>query len=165
MADPRACIVCAEPFTPSRSDNTICSPACRIRRAHEQRRSRPDYAEWKRQENLRYRKAHPESMAWNDTKKAAYHRRRARKKMGDAGERIIPADVFERDGWRCGICGRTVNLDLAWPHPKSASLDHVVPLSKGGTHTLANVQCSHLDCNTAKHVNTGGAGDQLRLIG
>ena len=33
----------------------------------------------------------------------------------------------------------------------SASLDHIVPLSQGGTHTLGNVQLAHLVCNERKH--------------
>lgn len=59
-------------------------------------------------------------------------------------------DVCERDGWVCGLCGKRVDASLAWPHPNSASLDHVVPLSAGGSHTLDNVQCAHLSCNMAK---------------
>ena len=145
---------------------TACSPLCRSRRDAKNRTS-PKHGspEQRREYNRRYRERNPDKFVWNDTKKAAYHRRRARKKTGSAGERIVSRQVFERDGWRCGCCGKRVNPNLAWPHPKSASLDHIVPLSKGGTHTLANVQCAHLDCNTKKRDNIGGAGDQLRLIG
>jgi hypothetical protein len=60
------------------------------------------------------------------------------------------AEIFERDGWLCQICNEEVDRDLAWPHPKSASLDHRVPVSKGGTHEPANVQCAHLGCNSSK---------------
>lgn len=42
-------------------------------------------------------------------------------------------------------------------------MDHIIPLSRDGTHSLDNVQLAHLKCNRVKH-NTGG-GDQLRLIG
>lgn len=45
----------------------------------------------------------------------------------------------------------------------SASLDHVVPMSKGGGHTYANTQCSHLKCNVDK--KNGGHGEQLALVG
>lgn len=51
--------------------------------------------------------------------------------------------VFERDGWRCGLCGGHVE-------PEDASLDHVVPLSKGGEHSYANTQCTHWKCNNTK---------------
>jgi 5-methylcytosine-specific restriction endonuclease McrA len=39
---------------------------------------------------------------------------------------------------------------LAWPHPASASLDHRIPLSKGGSHTAENTQLAHLACNVRK---------------
>jgi 5-methylcytosine-specific restriction endonuclease McrA len=56
-----------------------------------------------------------------------------------------------------------VNPALLWPHPKSASLDHVVPLIDGGEHTYANVQLAHLACNVGKR--DGGHPQQLALVG
>lgn len=58
--------------------------------------------------------------------------------------------VFDRDGWICQVCHRPVDKGLSWPHAESASLDHIVPLSRGGAHTEANVQLAHLGCNTGK---------------
>ena len=75
--------------------------------------------------------------------------RRARWKGRDR-EPIDPRVIFERDGWRCGICGRMTRRDKAWPHPKAPTLDHIVPLARGGTHTKTNVQCAHWACNAAK---------------
>jgi 5-methylcytosine-specific restriction endonuclease McrA len=102
--------------------------------------------------------AHP----WTETRKAAAQRRRAAKR-GATAEKFTPLEIFERDGWRCGICGRKVNRDLAWPHPKSASLDHVEPLSRGGEHSRANTRLAHLDCNIQRG-NRGG-DEQLSLVG
>jgi 5-methylcytosine-specific restriction endonuclease McrA len=47
------------------------------------------------------------------------------------------------------------------PDPMSPSLDHILPLSKGGTHEPRNVQLAHLGCNVRKY-NSGV--DQLRLL-
>ena len=99
---------------------------------------------------------------WTEARKAADQRRRAAKR-GAMAEKFTPLEIFERDGWRCGICGRKVNRDLAYPHPKSASLDHVEPLSRGGEHSRANTRLAHLDCNMQRS-NRGG-GEQLLLIG
>lgn len=62
-------------------------------------------------------------------------------------ESIVANDIFERDGWVCGICDEPVDSTLRWPDPNSASLDHVEPLSLGGHHVAANVRCAHLTCN------------------
>lgn len=65
-------------------------------------------------------------------------------------EKIELLEVFERDQWKCGICHEKVDNSIVWPDKKSVSLDHIIPLSKGGTHTYDNVQCSHLGCNIKK---------------
>lgn len=78
-------------------------------------------------------------------------------------EDITAAEVYERDGWRCGLCGGRVPKSKRYPHPKSASLDHIVPVSLGGTHTLANVQLAHWECNRLKGVRA--MNEQLRLVG
>jgi 5-methylcytosine-specific restriction endonuclease McrA len=88
-------------------------------------------------------------------------RKRARK-FGVAYEPVDKRKVFTRDNWRCGICREKVDKRLRWPHQMAASLDHVVPLSRGGSHTYANTQCAHSRCNSAK--SNGGHGEQLALI-
>lgn len=50
----------------------------------------------------------------------------------------------------CGICGDPLDRDLTHPDPRSKSIDHIVPLSRGGTHVAANLQWAHLFCNVAK---------------
>jgi 5-methylcytosine-specific restriction endonuclease McrA len=58
--------------------------------------------------------------------------------------------VFERDGWRCGICHAVIDQALRWPHPGSATLDHIVPLADGGDHMPSNWQAAHAACNIEK---------------
>lgn len=71
--------------------------------------------------------------------------------------------VFDHDGWRCGICHKTIDKRLAYPDPMSVSLDHIVPLSRGGTHSLANAQAAHLVCNCRK--GASAVNEQLKLVG
>lgn len=94
--------------------------------------------------------------------RAKSQRRRAAARAVDA-ELVDRDRVGDRDGWKCGICRRRVSRSLAYPHQRSPSLDHVVPLSEGGPHTYANCRISHLACNLARG-NRGG-GEQLALIG
>ena len=82
------------------------------------------------------------------------HRRRA-KRHGVDYEKVDPLAVFERDGWVCGLCGEPVDRRLQWPHPLSASQDHIVPISRGGSHTFDNVQCAHLECNLLARTKAG----------
>lgn len=85
------------------------------------------------------------------------------RKRGAFVETVVPTAIFERDGWRCHICRRKITPTRQWPHPRSATLDHLVPLSRGGTHEPANVATACLSCNSAKG-NRGG-NEQLLLIG
>ena len=56
----------------------------------------------------------------------------------------IPLDkIYTRDRGICGICGKVV-------HISKASIDHIVPISKGGAHDFSNVQLAHLKCNLKK---------------
>ena len=51
----------------------------------------------------------------------------------------------------CGICGRPVDFNKVFPDPWSATLDHIVPLQKGGDPiSLENLQLAHLQCNRIK---------------
>lgn len=88
---------------------------------------------------------------------------RDRREAVRSGERFQRVDVFERDGWRCQLCGCKCDRKAAWPDAGAASVDHIVPLSVGGKHEMRNVQTAHLGCNWSK--NSRGVGDQLRLVG
>lgn len=59
-------------------------------------------------------------------------------------------EIFARDGWICQLCGEPVDPTVKAPDRRSASIDHVVPLSLGGDDTPANVQLAHFGCNSAK---------------
>jgi 5-methylcytosine-specific restriction endonuclease McrA len=51
----------------------------------------------------------------------------------------------------CGICGRPVDKALKYPHPLSASVDHIIPVSRGGHPSdIENLQLAHWTCNRQK---------------
>lgn len=93
---------------------------------------------------------------------ARQRRKRARKRQA-ISEPYTLAGIAERDGYRCGLCGKKVEMDLPYNSPRAATIDHVVPMSAGGDNIRANVQLAHRRCNTRKS-NRGG-GEQLRLVG
>lgn len=92
------------------------------------------------------------------------HRERARH-YGVQYEPVNRQKVFERDGYRCHICGRKTNPNAKWNSPRYPTLDHIIPMSVGGPHSYKNTACACFECNSLKGAATGPHGDQLRLIG
>lgn len=141
------CGECGRPFVARPQHKKMCSAECR--KARQARRYH---------DNPKYR---------NDII-ASNHARRANK-LGLGDHRITLAYLIERDKGRCQmpVCQfrsrKVAALGAGKRNPRGPSIDHIIPLSRGGTHTLDNVQLAHLKCNRVKH-NTG-AGDQLLLIG
>lgn len=61
---------------------------------------------------------------------------------GPPAERKIM--VWQRDKWRCRYCGEKL-LGKA-----QATVDHVIPRSKGGSNRMANLVTACVPCNQAK---------------
>jgi len=95
----------------------------RTRESHRKSARRPEYRERQRVRGRDYR---------------------ALKKANAAGQNITKEEwdaVVAKHGGKCAYCGlKTSHLEL----------DHVVPVSKGGLHTLDNVAPACRACNTSK---------------
>ncbi|AXH69907.1 HNH endonuclease [Streptomyces phage Karimac] len=68
--------------------------------------------------------------------------------------------VYQQSGWKCHLCGKRVRKSLKYPHPRSASLDHIVPLSwrkDSPGHVWGNVALAHLRCNQSKGARFAGS--------
>ena len=51
----------------------------------------------------------------------------------------------------CGICGKPVDFSYRYPHPLSPTVDHIIPVAKGGHPSdLSNLQLAHRCCNRQK---------------
>ena len=83
--------------------------------------------------------------------------------------------LIKRDKGICQICGQACNeQDYAIDKEGNfitgklyPSLDHIIPVSKGGTHTWDNVQLAHHYCNSIKNDNvysTVEKNEQLRVV-
>lgn len=70
------------------------------------------------------------------------------KRSGRPDSRIRQAVIAMHTN--CWLCGEPVDKTLRWPHPKSPSLDHVIPISQGGPTTIANGRLACLGCNSSR---------------
>ncbi|MGR0219513.1 HNH endonuclease [Agromyces sp. ZXT2-6] len=61
----------------------------------------------------------------------------------------VKEQVMLRDGMVCRTCGMRVELTLT-PRPSRAHVDHIIPLSRGGTNAMANLQVLCQTCNLRK---------------
>lgn len=157
----RHCPYCSDPMTNARR-RQCGKPEC-IKRAKADRmreymrtlRTTNDevgerYQQYQREGNKRrretlghWRQLYPESAARAD----ALRRMRV---QAATVESFAPREVYERDGWVCQLCRLGIDPAVAWPDSMSPSVDHVVPLAKGGEHSMANAQAAHLGCNSRK---------------
>lgn len=80
-------------------------------------------------------------------------------------ESIAINKLFDRDRSRCQICNKKLNLKRVVPHPLAATVDHIIPLSCGGTHEYKNVQLACFQCNSLKGNRKVDGGEQLLLFG
>lgn len=78
-----------------------------------------------------------------------YEKERA-ERFGVEYEPINRTGLYVRDDFTCQICLEPLDMDAVFPDPLSPSLDHIIPISKGGPHIWSNVQSAHLSCNCRK---------------
>lgn len=87
---------------------------------------------------------------------AARHRLRAlrRSSIEDISADLITIRALaDRDAWMCHLCGdpvRNVRHRRGMPRMDGPTIDHVVPLARGGAHTWDNVALAHFICNSRR---------------
>lgn len=90
------------------------------------------------------------SDSWSDVRRSNWHARRARLNGSRHSDRVLVAGLIAQGATTCQWCSHAIDLALEYPHRYSKSLDHTIPVSRGGTHTLDNVTLMHLTCNLSK---------------
>lgn len=126
----------------------------------QQQRYRDTHKEQIAEKSRKYRQANKELMAKRYSKwqsenpeivRASYHRRRARILNADgshtAKDIMALKDLY---GERC------MNPDCGKPITESnkITIDHIVPLIKGGSNNIDNLQFLCLSCNSSKYTKT-----------
>jgi hypothetical protein len=77
-------------------------------------------------------------------------RRRGESEWNAAGRPTWKARIYYGNKGICQLCFQPIDLTLDYPNPMSFSIDHIVPVSLGGTHKLKNLQSAHLLCNSKR---------------
>lgn len=82
------------------------------------------------------------------------HRRRIRLAGATRERGITHAALRKRDGDSCCHCGTTMIFEPARGHvfvPQRATIEHLLPLSRGGSHTWENVALACWQCNVRRN--------------
>jgi hypothetical protein len=66
-------------------------------------------------------------------------------------ERVTFRAVWEHSS-RCHVCGGLCSLQYVGVHPLAPTIDHVVPISRGGMHLNSNAAIAHMICNCFKGI-------------
>lgn len=122
--DIKTCISCGKKFKPIKSTKIYCSKRCCDRECN------------KISQRLREAKA---------------------KENGIVDHSITLTKLIERDKGICKICNKPIDeTDYTYINDTFVagnyypSIDHIIPLSKGGVHQWNNVQLAHRRCNSKK---------------
>jgi len=158
-----SCVICGKDFIPSHKDQQCCSNECSIVK-------RTQTALAKRIPKIcivcgaTYYVDGFHTFAKSCSKRCAdlIHTRKRRIRISQNNECFDAIEIYERDNWTCQICHKKVKKGLNGRNLLQPSLDHIIPLSLGGSHTRINVRCTHLGCNLARN---NRVADQLLLIG
>jgi 5-methylcytosine-specific restriction endonuclease McrA len=128
----KACAYCKAEFRTSISVKIYCALKCA-------QKGRP----WK-----------PEGMKARGARSGYAQRRREAQRLGD--QDLTTYTIWKAENGRCRLC-RKATIDPTTPRKLKpvkrdawASLDHIKPLSAGGTHTWANAQLLCYPCNSGK---------------
>lgn len=99
------------------------------------------------------------------TKKRAKRNRRHRIRAGSTiGEVVCLYKLMQKHRNRCGQCNTLCVKPEGYNHPNEGTIDHIMPLSKGGLHLWNNVQLLCRQCNSAKRdIVLPGTQMMLRL--
>ena len=125
----RICEICGEPFVTTFPWQLTCSKAC-----------------------------HAIFNSTRDTR-----RLKRLKENGDIDPTVSLRALIERDKGVCYLCGNTVEENdfvirdgikcIGKTYP---TIDHVIPVAKGGTHTWVNIRLAHMGCNAQKGAKYNG---------
>lgn len=172
-----ACVVCGDVFTARWPTSVACGPACKAAKLKSDTLAR-DMAISARPRKCagcgcQYAKPYGKAggkrycslscQGKTERKRRGGHGPKRAKLKGAEYRYFSVTRIFERDGWTCQLCGKPTPRKLRGTYePNAPEIDHIIPISAGGSHTQENVQCACRSCNAAKGARPMG---QMWLAG
>jgi hypothetical protein len=154
----RFCTHCGKSFVPKRRDQVYCNAGCVVMAYQKRRRGGEPLRQVEQIKTCV--ECGNEFTAYKSNAKWCSKICRIRTTGRDASRRRSPArpgwkpytdrEIFERDGWICQICCEPVDREASRRHDDGVTIDHIIPLSRGGADNPVNVVTAHWRCNRDK---------------
>jgi 5-methylcytosine-specific restriction endonuclease McrA len=163
------CDCCGSIFETAKDDQHFCSSECRLRTnsslanqkfKDKMRQLYPDGIKRKScgwcgdtlevpaQKTLASRKYHERCSL--EAQRARYRIKTVKRQSKTKPSRLSADQVLREYGSACHICKDQIDLTLSRTSRMGLTVDHVIPLSKGGSDELDNLRPAHWICNNRK---------------
>lgn len=86
--------------------------------------------------------------SYKNAKKLYKYKRRTAEK--NKCEPFTTEEILEKTSGLCSLCFEEINTSLSQSHPLGLNIDHIQPLSKGGSNMKYNLLATHRVCNELK---------------
>ena len=85
-----------------------------------------------------------------EAQRARYRIKSTKRRTQVSPQRIAADQVVREYGNACHICGEEIDLSLPRTSRMGLTIDHVIPLAKGGSDEMDNLKPAHWICNNRK---------------
>ena len=155
----RVCVICGKEFQTEDISTICCSSTC----YHRKNKGKGAYTfgtfkckicgnEIKTNGQIRsYCSAKCRNKAARKQRKELY---KALRHSGHYDNSISLPAVFEKYDGKCNMCGKSTDIHSERTSPDYPTIDHIMPLIKGGYHEWDNIQLLCRFCNGSKHSKT-----------
>lgn len=157
----KECQWCEEPFQTEHESKAYCSRYHK-ERARQQRKTINSWSKESKyfkiyprhclvcQETYIARREHSSYCSEDCKKFVKKEKKRQREEEYYRRAKGVRSKLYFRDKGLCQICFEPILLSISYPDTRSLSIDHIIPISKGGTSAMGNLQVTHLKCNMLK---------------
>lgn len=154
----RQCVMCGTEFQPGQRRSKCCSHSCQVLMNNRRRLGKSiNVSDLSRCSECglpcrHWAKRCRICVDADETRSRKAKEGLRRRRLAESGHRDIHwRTVGERDNWICHLCHGFVDPVAGTAYePWGATVDHLIPIARGGTHHWWNVALAHRRCNTSR---------------